>query len=186
VLPGLSSALPVLSSALPVLSSALRGAPRCTWRALRRTSLLWDFTTLGFLSDNSQTLRDTPRDIITFCWHKQINPYLNHTFLVWGKWDLQFICPEWRGILSVRYMAKQLSCRILYIWLQLSILKSRVLSFAEIIKPLYIRWVYKRALSLPFGDMHLCVDNWLQISSYSYMVLPIAMVLQYELITLMT
>jgi len=28
------------------------------------------------------------------------------------------ICPEWRRILSVQYMAKQLGCRILYTWLQ--------------------------------------------------------------------
>jgi len=39
-------------------------------------------------------------------------------FLGLGKWDLGFICPEWRGILSVQYMANPLSCRILYIWLQ--------------------------------------------------------------------
>jgi len=35
-----------------------------------------------------------------------------------GKWDLGFICPEWRRILSVQYMANQLSGRILNIWLQ--------------------------------------------------------------------
>jgi len=116
----------------------------------------------------------------------RINPYFDHTFLVWDEWDLRFICPEWHGTLSVQYVAKQLSCRILYIWLQLSIVKLRVLSFAAFIKPLRTRWVYERALSLALGDVNLLVDNWLQISSHSYEVSPIAIVSQYELITLMT
>ena len=46
------------------------------------------------------------------------NPYFDHTFLVWCEWDLGFICPEWCRIHSIQYMAKQLSCKILYIWLQ--------------------------------------------------------------------
>jgi len=100
-----------------------------------------------------------------------------------GTYD---ICPEWRGILSVQDMAKQLSCRILYIWLQLSVVKLRVLSFAAIIKPLRTWWVYERVLSLDLGDTNLLVDNWLQISSYSYEVSPIAIVSQYKFITLMT
>jgi len=29
-------------------------------------------------------------------------------FLALGRWDLGFICPEWRGILSVQHMATQL------------------------------------------------------------------------------
>jgi len=61
VLPGLSSALPVLLLALP-------GAPRCNWWPLRRSSQLWDVTTLGLWSDNSQTLPEAPSDIISFCW----------------------------------------------------------------------------------------------------------------------
>jgi len=61
VLPGFLSALPVLSPALP-------GAPRCTWRPLHWSSQLWDLTTLEFWSDNSETLLETPSDIITFCW----------------------------------------------------------------------------------------------------------------------
>jgi hypothetical protein len=96
------------------------------------------------------------------------------------------ICPEWRGILSAQYIAKQLSCRILYIWLQYSVVKVRVLLFAAMIKPLRTRWVYESALSLALGDTNLFVENWLRISLYSYEVSPIAIVSQYELITLMT
>jgi hypothetical protein len=83
-------------------------------------------------------------------------------------------------------MAKQLSCRILYIWLQLSVVKLRVLSFATIIRPLRTRLVYERVLRLALGDTNLLVDNWLQISSYSYEVSPIAIVSHCELNTLMT
>ena len=57
---------------------------------------------------------------------------------------------------------------------------------ATIIKLLHTRWVYERALSLALGDTDQLVDNWLQISSYSYEVSPIAIVSQYELIILMT
>jgi len=89
-------------------------------------------------------------------------------------------------MLSIQYMAKLLSCRILYIWLQLDVVKLRVLSFAAIIKLLCTWWVYERALSLALGDTNRFVDNWLQISSYSYEVSPIAIVLHSELNTLMT
>jgi hypothetical protein len=82
-------------------------------------------------------------------------------------------------------MAKQLSCRILYSWLQLSVVKLSVLSFAAIITRLHTWWVYEKALSLALGDMNLFIDNWLQISSYLYKVSPIVIVSQYELITLM-
>jgi hypothetical protein len=34
-----------------------------------------------------------------------------------GKYDLEFICPELCGILSIQYTVKQLSCRLLYVWL---------------------------------------------------------------------
>jgi hypothetical protein len=95
----------------------------------------------------------------------RINPCFGHTILVWCKWDLRFICPKWHGILSVQYMAKQLSCRLQYIWLQYSVVKLRVLSFAAIIKPLHTQWVYERALSLALGDTDIFVDNWLLISS---------------------
>ena len=88
-------------------------------------------------------------------------------------------------MLSVRYMANQLSCRILYIWLQQSVVKLRVLSFAAISKPLRTQWVYERALSLVLGDKNLFVENLLQISSYSYEVSPIAIEAQYEHITWM-
>jgi hypothetical protein len=88
-------------------------------------------------------------------------------------------------MLFVQYMAKQLSCRILYIWLQASIVKLRVLSFAAIINPLCTWWVYERALSLALADANLSVDNWLQRSSYSYDVSPMAIVSQYMLIILM-
>jgi len=36
------------------------------------------------------------------------------------------------------------------------------------------------------GDMNLFIDNWLQISSYAYKVSPIAIVLLYDDISLMT
>ena len=66
VLPGLS-ALPGVWLSLPGLSPALLGAPRRTWRPLHRSSKLWDLTTLGFWSDNSQTLQEAPRDQNTIC-----------------------------------------------------------------------------------------------------------------------
>jgi len=50
------------------MSLALPGTPRCTWRPLHRTSQLWDLTTLGFLSDTSQTLLQAPSDFVIFCW----------------------------------------------------------------------------------------------------------------------
>lgn len=36
-------------------------------------------------------------------------------FLSWIKHDTELTCPEWRSLLSAQYMAKQLSCRSLYI-----------------------------------------------------------------------
>jgi hypothetical protein len=81
-------------------------------------------------------------------------------------------------------MVNQLSCRILYIWLQSSIVKFRVLSFAAIIKLLCTQWVYERALSLALGETNLFVDDWLQIRSYLYEVLPIEIVSQDELVYL--
>jgi hypothetical protein len=61
VLPGLSSTHLGLSPAHPC-------APRCTWRPLHRSSKLWDLPTLGFSSDNSQTLPEAPSDQNTLCW----------------------------------------------------------------------------------------------------------------------
>jgi hypothetical protein len=89
-------------------------------------------------------------------------------------------------MLSVQHMAKQLSCKILYIWLQYSVVKLRVLSFAAIDKPLCTRWICQRALSPALGDTNLCVDNLLQICSDSYELSPIAIVSRHELNTLMT
>ena len=63
-----SRVLPGLSSALPGFSPALQVAPRCTWRPLHRSSQLWDLTTLGFWSDNSQPLPEAPSDQNTFSW----------------------------------------------------------------------------------------------------------------------
>jgi len=53
---------------LPDSLPALPGAPRCTWRPLHRSSQLWDLTTLGFRSNNSQILPEAPSDKTTFCW----------------------------------------------------------------------------------------------------------------------
>jgi hypothetical protein len=119
-------------------------------------------------------------------WTYTNQPLYRPQLLVWCECNLRFKCPEWCGILSIQYMAKRFSCRILYIWLQLGVVKLRVLSFATIIKQLHTRWVYKRALSLAFGDTNLFVDNCLRISSFSYKVLPIAIVSHSELNTLMT
>jgi len=63
-----SQACPRRSQVLPGLWSALPGAPRYTWRPLHRSSKLRDLTTLGFWSDNSQTLPEAPSDQNTFCW----------------------------------------------------------------------------------------------------------------------
>jgi len=59
------------------------------------------------------------------------------------------------------------------------------MSFAMIDILLHTWWVYKRALSLALCNMNLFVDNWLQISSYPFELLPIAIVSQNEHITLM-
>jgi len=128
-------------------------------------------------------------DMLESCWPNGLTwiyPHLDHTFFFWGKWDLRFICPAWHGILSIQFMAKQLRCRILCIWLQSSIVKWGVLSFATIIELLCTRWVYERARSLALDDTNQLVDNCLQISSYSYKVSPIAIVSHYKLIILMT
>ena len=114
-----------------------------------------------------------------------ISSSFDQTFRAWGEWDFQFICPEWCGMLSVQHRATQLSCRIQYIWLQWSVVKSRVLSFAAIIKPLGTRWVYDRPQSLSLGDMNRYIDNWLQIRWYSYEISLIVIVSQYNLILLM-
>jgi hypothetical protein len=57
--------------------------------------------------------------------------------------------------------------------------------FASIIKQLCTQWVDKRALSLVLGDMNPFVEKWLQISSYTNEVSPIAIVSQYQHITLL-
>jgi len=50
------------SQVLPGLWLAIPSAPWCTWGPLHRYSKLWDLTTLGFWSDNSQTLLEAPSD----------------------------------------------------------------------------------------------------------------------------
>jgi hypothetical protein len=55
-----------------------------------------------------------------------------------------------------------------------------------IVKPLHTWWVYEKALLLALGDIKLFVDNWVQLSLESYEVSPIAIGLQYNLITFMT
>ena len=82
-------------------------------------------------------------------------------------------------------MAKQLSSKLLYIRLQHSIVKLSILFFVAIIETLHKRWVYKLPLSQVLGDMNLYIDNWIQISLYSYQVLAIEIMSQYEHITLM-
>ena len=82
-------------------------------------------------------------------------------FLCQGKYDLGFICPKWRRILCLQFMAKLLSCRLLYIWLQWRVVKLRVLSSPAIVKPLRTQWVYEGALSMAVGDTYLFEDNWL-------------------------
>jgi len=62
-----SRVLPGLWLALPDLLPVLLGALRCTWRPLHKSSNLWDMTTLGFWSDNSQTLPEAPSDQNSFC-----------------------------------------------------------------------------------------------------------------------
>jgi len=112
-------------------------------------------------------------------------PLVRPNSLCMGKWDMAIICLEWCQILSVQYLAKQLSCWSRYIWLQECVVKWRVLSFAAIVKLSRTRWLYERALPLTLGDTTLFVDNWLQISSYPYEVSPIAIVSQYKHITMM-
>jgi len=62
----------------------------------------------------------------------------------------------------------------------------RDLSFAVIVTLLCSQWVYDRAVSLALGDKNRIVDNWLEINSYWFKVLPLARVSQYENITLLT
>ena len=45
---------------------------------------------------------------------------------------------------------------------------------APIVTPLYTQLVYDSAASLALGEMYQIIDNWLQISSYSFMVSPSA------------
>jgi hypothetical protein len=62
----------------------------------------------------------------------------------------------------------------------------RNLSFAVIVTLLCTQWVYGRAVSLALGDKNRIVENWLEISSYSFKLLSLARVSQYEKITLLT
>jgi hypothetical protein len=50
--------------------------------------------------------------------------------------------------------------------------------FAAIVELLHAWWVYEKGVSLAVGDRNQFVDIWLQISLYSYEILPIAIVLQ--------
>ena len=61
-------------------------------------------------------------------WTYTNQPLFQPHFLGLGEYFMGLICPEWCGILSIQYMAKQLSWRSLYIWLQQSVVKLRVLS----------------------------------------------------------
>jgi len=61
-------------------------------------------------------------------WTYTNQPLFQPHFLGLGEYFMGLICPEWCGILSIQYMAKQLSWRSLYIWLQQSVVKFRVLS----------------------------------------------------------
>jgi hypothetical protein len=61
-------ALSGLWLALPGLWLALPSGPRCIWRPQHRWNILWDFTTLGFWSDNSQRLPEAPSNQNTLCW----------------------------------------------------------------------------------------------------------------------
>jgi len=147
------------------------------------TMASWDMQ--GRTRDESLTIDWNIRDLWTD-WTYTSQRWVRPHSLCLGEWDWGFICPEWHGILSVRYMAKLLTCRSLYIWLENSVLKLHVLSVAAIVKPSCTRWVYVRALSLVLGDRTLFAVNWLQISSYSYKVSPIAIMSQCKHNTLMT
>lgn len=48
----------------------------------------------------------------------------------------------------------------------------RVLSFATIVTPLRTECVHKRVVSLALSDKNQIFDNWIQISSCSFKVLP--------------
>jgi len=134
----------------------------------------------------TRTAGGFPGPVATTRWTYTNQPLFRPHLLVL-RWLGLTIHMSWvRGILSAQYMVKQLSCRIPYIWLQSSVVKLSVLSLATVIILLRTRWVYDRALSLVPGDKNLFIVNWLQISSYSYEVSPIAIVLQHEHITLMT
>ena len=58
--------------------------------------------------------------------------------------------------------------------------------FAAIVEALCARWIYEMALALALSDTNPLDDNWLEISLYPYKVSPIAIMSQYEHITLMT
>jgi len=86
-LPGLSLALqgltPALTGALLVVTRPpgshrdVTRAPKTSWQQLRQSSHLWVLTTLGFWSNNSQTLPEATSNIVTFCWRK-----LSHSSLL--------------------------------------------------------------------------------------------------------
>jgi len=158
--------------------------PREMWcRQYQTTMASWDMQ--GHMTDmilnNNRYI-----GVMSTEWTDMNQPSVRPRSLCLGEWDLGFICLERCRILSVRYMAKLLSCRSLYIWPQWSVVQISVLTFAAIVNPLHTRWVYESALSLGLGERNLFVDNWVQISSYPFSVSWIAIVSQYEHITLMT
>jgi hypothetical protein len=57
--------------------------------------------------------------------------------------------------------------------------------FAANITVLCTQWVYVRGLSLALGETDIFVDIWLQISWYQNKELPMAIMSQFEHITLM-
>ena len=83
----------------------------------------------GFIDDPDRQFGHV--SVRTRTWTRSDGPEQLLTLLmVLAECDLRFICPELCGILSLQYMAKQLSYTILYIWLQQRVVKLRVLSFA--------------------------------------------------------
>jgi len=95
----------------------------------------------GHMRDKSLT-NDRYIGVLSTKWTYMNQPLGRPHSLCMGEWDLGFICPKWRRILSGQYVAKLLSCRSSYIWLRYIVVKLSVLSFAPIVKPLRTRWVY--------------------------------------------
>jgi len=62
-----SQVLPWLSRDVLCPHRFVAGARRCSWRPLHPSCELWDWSTLRFWSDNSQTLPDAPRDKNASC-----------------------------------------------------------------------------------------------------------------------